>query len=136
MRHAISGVMVAAAVACGSAAFAQSSQTPSSSQKATDKPMAFVGCLEQSQRTTAPTSGAFSLSTPTPAAPTAEAKRGAADAPSSSARPAVPPIDAGDTGRAESKVAGTFVLDGAPAELSKHVGHKVEITGVLKPGAT
>lgn len=104
----------------------------SSSTEQSQKPVSFVGCLEQSRRATTAESDAFVLNTPTPAASTVETAQRAA----TSGQAAIPPLDAGDTGRAESKIANVFVLDGAQSDLSKHVGHKVEVTGLLKPATT
>jgi hypothetical protein len=107
-------------------------QTASTSTPAPQKPTTFVGCLEQSQRAATAESGAFVLNTPTPVA-SAEMRKGTPEDPASNARATVPPLDAGDTGRAEGKLANVYVLDGPTTELSKHIGHKVEITGTLKP---
>jgi hypothetical protein len=110
-------------------------QSSSSSQSPT-KPLSFVGCLEQSQRATTAESGAFILNTPTPSTATTDTRKGTPEDPASNARAVVPPLDAGDTGRAESKIANVFVLDGSSSDLAKHVGHKVEVTGLLKPAVT
>ena len=129
-----SSAFLTAALLCASLAAAQSSPSPSTATKDVPTPTSFVGCLEQSQRTAiAPESGSFVLSSPT-LAPSAAVK-GTPDDPASNARAAIPPADAGDTGRAEGKIAGTYVLEGSKTELAKHIGHKVEVTGILKPAA-
>jgi hypothetical protein len=125
----LSSALVAAVVSA-------QSTTPSSSGNASPKSSSFIGCVEQSQRTATTESGAFVLSTPTPSTATAGMRKGTPDDPASNARANVPPIDAGDTGQAEGKIANVYVLDGSTAELSKHVGHKVEVTGTLKNTGT
>ena len=104
--------------------FAQDSPTSQPSQKAPAKTLTVTGCVQRAQQGPTGTTGA------TGTAPSAAATKfvlsSAAISTTETAGTANPPSTA---------VASEYRLDGEDAKLTPHVGHKVEITGMVEPPA-
>jgi hypothetical protein len=120
MKRAISCTCLAAAFAVGLSAQTPAPSAPMQSDKDT-KPVAMTGCLRAGD---AP--GSFVLANAKMAATASKDQPGAPTG-TAGAAPAMPPAPAGAV---EGK---TIALSGSPTgvTLSNHVGHTVEITGVM-----
>ena len=131
---------VTLAVLTSAWANAQTQRVPGSPQAEKQAPasplkkLTLTGCLERADQFTA--SGV-----PSPVATTVDSQSFVligADQPSLDAAPAAVgttgAISAGDNvAKAASRIGHMYKLDGDPAVLNKHVGHRVEVLGIIDP---
>src|SRR5439155_16124723 len=134
MTRVWTGATAAFAVACAAAVAAQTG----GSQSDRDRTITVVGCLERGDQSPASTTGTSGTSTrPSSSARGEWILKNATMSPggsSASTGSTTTTGTAGTTGTSTATEAGsgsTYILLGKSDELSKHAGHKIEITGKL-----